>query len=108
MRNRDAELLNARNAQTRVEKLKTNPKYETLIENYFCLCDYLHPNLGQNMILVRLSEKDNRAVKVTRDDPGIIETAIDRTARPMSLAARGTIQEFASLDFPFPNADSIT
>lgn len=91
-RGRDFEVLNARNIMTRIEKLAKNGEYESLIADYYRLCDYLHPNFGQNVILIRPSAKNPKLMTVSRTDPGIMETALDRTLGPMTLAARSTVR----------------
>jgi hypothetical protein len=105
----DVDVLSARNMVTRIEKFERSESYKPLIDDYFRLCDYLHPNILQNILLMRFSGRsiklpsgrDEKLTKISRDDPGIMETAIARTLHPMTLAARGTMREFEKIEPPF-------
>jgi hypothetical protein len=105
----DVDVLNARSMMTRIEKFERSEGYKPLIDAYFRLCDYLHPNILQNMRLMQSSGRsvklpsggDENLTKISRDDPGIMETAIAMTLHPMTLAARGTMREFEKIEPPF-------
>jgi hypothetical protein len=47
------------------------------------------------------SGRDEKITTISRDDRGIMDTAIDRTLHSMALAAGGTLREFEKIEAPF-------
>lgn len=101
VRDDDFETLQARNILTRITKVAKSPNYGTFLADYERLCEYLHPNMAQNMLLMAPSKRDSRFIKLSRIDPLVMQTAVTASAIPMSQAARGAIAIFDDLMPPF-------
>jgi hypothetical protein len=82
----DMKTFEARNILTRVERLSKSERYEECREDYERLCEYLHPNLGQNLILLVNAEKSGYA-KLTRIDPMVMSLALSASASAMNRAS---------------------
>lgn len=81
----DLKTFEARNILTRIDRLSRSEYYAECKEDYERLCEYLHPNLGQNLILLVNSDKAGFA-KLTRTDPVVISHAISTSAPAMDQA----------------------
>jgi len=100
-RDEDVQTWKARNVLTRLDRLSKSKGYGDCKADYERICEYLHPNIGQNIVLVVSSTKKKQWVKACRTDREPLKRAIRATARPMDQASKGTVQMLASLHPPF-------
>ena len=82
--------------------MSKDPKYSSFTKDYERLCEFLHPNIGQNIILLAPSSKHAKLTRMTRIDPIVMDWALTATLCPMDTASRGAIEVFDGLGDPFP------
>jgi hypothetical protein len=92
-REEDYKLFEARNILTRIDRLSAKDKdYKNCREDYDRLCEYLHPNMAQNIILLVPSRLNDKFQRLSRTDEAVMARALAASAAPMNKAASQTVK----------------
>jgi hypothetical protein len=97
----DLVAIEAKNVLSRLDRLAKSPDYPDCRSDYDCLCEYLHPNIGQNLILTWPSPSHPKLSRVSVRSDQAMEVAVNVSLRPMEQSARGTRAVFQALQPPF-------
>jgi hypothetical protein len=96
----DFKVLSASNVLTRFGRMAKVEKYAGCREDYERLCEVLHPNMAQSLVLMRAHPDRKGDVRFARDSVAL-RKLIEMTARPMAVATDGILVSVGSMEFPF-------
>jgi hypothetical protein len=102
---RDYEVLNSKNILTRLEKVSKSGIYPECKEDYECLCDYVHPNWGMNLLHLVASPMSNKWLRLSLKSEEPFELALEESAKIMLRASSETVKALGELNPPFGMPD---
>ena len=104
----DAELIEARNILGRIDRLAKSGVFRECRELYDRLCEYLHPNVGQNLILCVPSEFGENFWRIERTGEQAIQYALTASAFAMAHSAERSVRTFYEFEPPFGDGPKVT
>jgi hypothetical protein len=96
----DFKPLTASNVLTRLDRLSRVARYSACRQEYDHLCEVLHPNMGQSLVLMRPHPERDGDVRFARDRL-VLERLMETTSEPMAIATDGTISSLNAVEWPF-------
>ena len=96
----DAATATAKNILTYIARL-SKTKYLEAAADYDLLSEFVHPNIGQNSLLLWPAPNPPGFARMDRGSPEGLVLAVRVSARPMERSARGTREAFEGLKPPF-------
>jgi hypothetical protein len=97
----DHDLLTSKNVLSRIDKLCKMIPSRNWKEDYERFCEYVHPNLGMNMLRVVTSPLDKRLLRFSLTSREPLDRALDASSEVMAQAARETLRAMATVQPPF-------
>lgn len=104
----DIALVEARNVLGRIDRLAKSGVFPECRELYDRLCEYLHPNVGQNLILCVPSQLGENFWRIERTGDQAIQYALTASASTMALSAECSVRVFDGLTPPFGDSPIVT
>jgi hypothetical protein len=104
----DVALIDARNVLGRIDRLAKSNVFPDSRDLYDRLCEYLHPNVGQNLILCTPSGLGENFWRLERSGDLAIQYALTASAFGMAQSAEGSVRLFDGLTPPFGNGPKLT
>ena len=92
----------------RIDRLVKSGVFPECRELYDRLCEYLHPNVGQNLILCVPSKLGENFWRIERTGNQAIQYALTASAFAMAQSAEGSLRAFDELTPPFGDGPMIT
>jgi len=96
----DFEVLQAKNVLTLIDNLTRAGAYPGARDAYYHLCEYVHTNIGQNMIFLRPPEGEGQAI-ISRKSERLVERASTITLEPMAISCDAIAQLCRAFKPPF-------
>jgi hypothetical protein len=96
----DVKPLKANRVGKRLDRLSKVREYSEVREEYNRLCEVLHPNMNQSLLLMRPHPEREGDVRFARDEL-VLERVLGMTIEPMGIAVEGTITSLNSINWPF-------
>lgn len=100
VRDSDMKAFEARNILSRIDRLSKGAMPDCR-EQYDRLCEYLHPNIGQNVILLTESPTAADCVRIERSAKRITSSVLAVSVYPMAECATRCVEGFRNLEPPF-------
>ena len=97
----DHDVLTAKNVLTRLERLSKDGAYPECKKDYERLSEYVHPNIGMNMLRLVASPINNKLLRFSLNSQEPFERALCASANAMVRAARGTVAAMDEILPPF-------
>jgi len=104
----DVALVEARNVLGRIDRLAKSGVFPESRDVYDRLCEYLHPNVGQNLILCAPSRMGENFWRLERAGDQAIQYALTASASSMAQSAEGSVRLFDGLTPPFGDGPMVT
>ena len=93
----DVALVEAGNVLGRIDRLAKSGAFPEAPELYDRLCEYLHPNIGQNLILCVPSTSGESFWRIERTGEQAIQYALTASAFAMARSAERSVRAFDEL-----------
>jgi hypothetical protein len=104
----DVALVEARNVLGRIDRLAKSGVFPEGQDVYDRLCEYLHPNVGQNLILCGPSRLGENFWRLERAGDQATQYALTASASAMAQSAEGSVRLFDGLTPPFGDGPMVT
>jgi hypothetical protein len=104
----DVTLVEARNVLGRIDRLAKSGVFPEARELYDRLCEYLHPNVVQNLILCVPSTLGENFWRIERTGEQAIQYALTASAFAMAQSAERSVRAFNGLTPPFGDGPMVT
>jgi hypothetical protein len=104
----DIALVEARNVLGRIDRLAKSGGFPECRELYDRLCEYLHPNVGQNVIVCVPSQLGENFWRIERAGDQAIQYALTASASAMAQSAERSVRAFDELTPPFGVGPMVT
>jgi hypothetical protein len=104
----DVAVIEARNVLGRIDRLAKSGVFPESRDVYDRLCEYLHPNVGQNLILCTPSGLGEKFWRLERAGDLAIQYALTASAAAMAQSAEGSVRLFDGLTPPFGDGPTVT
>lgn len=92
----------ATNIVTLVQRLARDPEFADVKQDYERLCEFLHPNLFSNAVLIeQVPTVSGLSIRIYRSDQMVTSRAVKHTLEMMAAWTDATITLVNSIDWPF-------
>jgi hypothetical protein len=98
---RDVDLIDAKNILTRIDRVSRMEEYPECRSDYDRLCEYVHPNTGQNLVLTWPSSKHADWLRISRRSKYAFVTAVNVSVGPTDKASGLIVRHVLEGNFPF-------